>query len=179
MRSEKTSLGMILTPDENKRFTRAIFHLRVGRYNRTMLSHLQDDFYLSIDPFERLIDCAYTIGHDEFTQALLAATLEIYHEAQEWIVIFYATALVLSDEVIYEMVDDLVSMPHDHAAFILKVLSKIETEILEQIATNFVRTPYSFSDPAHTRRHFTSIYTPALSKLTALKTRLAAHNLHF
>lgn len=179
MRSEKTSLGMFLTPDENRRLLRAFLHIWLSRQHRTMPVRWQSDEYLALNPFQRALDCASSMGYEIFARQLIDATLWIYHNAGEWLVIFYATALLLPDDVIYEMVNDLTKLPPDLAAFNLRVLSQVEAEMSEQIAANFTHTPYTCVDPKSTREHFTYLYGEALPRLATLKKRLAAHNLHF
>ena len=180
MKAQKNAADVLLTPDEDRGFRQALAHLHITEW--PVFSNFSEDFHLYSDPHRRLIDCAYSIGLEKFAYALAANTLEIYHDAQEWLVIFYGVLLSLSNKTVDALdglVEYLIHSPRDMVAFILKVLSQIEVEMTRQIAANFIQTPYTFSEVRSTRAHFMFLYRAALSRLAILKQRLARYDLFF
>jgi hypothetical protein len=165
--------GTFLSPDETDRFINARFCLGVERTDsENALFDLREGNVFTpwlTDPFEDLNDYVSRTGDADFTRQLLEATLAIYHESREWLIIFYSVALFNSVESCEAALDYLIHSPPDMTAFILKAIRGMEDEMTEQIAANYAYTPYALTDLATTRQFFAHLYADVRPRLTAIR----------
>jgi hypothetical protein len=175
MRLKPLYVVPILTLDENERFTKILLYLEVERYRRHLFVQL--DYDPSQDPYTYLYFCAQAMGYNLFAEQLVRVTLEIYHEAREWLPLFYSAALLTAENNIDLIVEELNSMPPDLSAFIVAILVEIDLEMRQQIATDFAHMPYDLPDYKSTREYFQDLYGRARIKFAALIERLAQNRL--
>jgi hypothetical protein len=163
--------------DEALRFQKALLHCFLPHLHLDHKLHdldkLSDAFPMT--PFGSLMTYAEVVGHTEFVRALLDATLDLYHEAHEWLVIFYSVALLLDKA--SEFIAEYLNGPSDHGNFIWKVILELEVEMKEQIADNFPVTPFNIIDCQSTRLIFHHIYRDSLFQISFLKTYLERRHL--
>ena len=168
-----------LTAQEADRFENALHcfqhYLNLDHSHQAFIQQF-DDYAIHQMPFMRLMVYVEAVGRKEFARGLLNATLDLYHDTHEWLVIFYSVALDL-DEVCDFITEYLINGPDDHKVFILKVILKLEKEMTEQIAIDYLYTPFDMNDHETTRTLFDELYRSTLLKIEYVKMCLARRRL--